>query len=243
MSSQDGKNNVRPGGFEEVLLAQRGRWISPHPDLPALMAGMVGSRNGWREVTYVPCPAGLAEIAANIADFRIRSNTAIRIVPGLVSREADLIDVMRGEETQILGAGLDDAVVLPPGTHSKWATVRAGRIETFRTYMTGEFFSLLTQHSALRLLAEPPASNFSQFVEAFDRGRAAARAGGGLLNRAFHARTGVLSRTLAARDVHPYLSGLLIGSEIAEALRAAPDDLPLVLAADGVVAESCRRAL
>ncbi len=243
VSSEDGLRNIGAGRFEEALLALCGGWLRRHPGLPALMAGMVGSRNGWREAPYVSCPAGVDEIAANVATFQIGANTTIRIVPGVAMREGGFMDVMRGEETQILGVDREDAIVVLPGTHSKWAMVRKGRIESFRTFMTGEFFGLLTQHSLLRLLAEPPATAFPEFVAAFDRGRAAATVGGGLLNRAFHARTGVLAGTLAGREVEPYLSGLLIGTEVAEALREVADDHPLALVADGVLAQSYRHAI
>lgn len=241
IASDDGMSSVTDGGFEAVLSRMCAAWFGRFPDIPVLMAGMVGSRNGWREVPYVSCPAGLSEIAAGMVSLDIAGGSRIHIVPGLTTDDA-AADVMRGEETQILGVGVNDAVAILPGTHSKWAIVRGGRVETFRTYMTGEFYSLLTHHSVLRLLAEPaiddPAARAASRL-----GVEAAAGGGGLLNLAFHARTGVLAGRLKPGDVEPYLSGLLIGEEIAKAKRLVPPDLPLVLVAGGVIANHYREAI
>jgi 2-dehydro-3-deoxygalactonokinase len=241
VASDDGMNAVDKSAFEAVLTRMCAPWFSAHPGIPVLMAGMVGSRNGWREVPYVTCPAGLADIAAGLMSFDIAGGTRVHIVPGLVTDDA-AADVMRGEETQILGIGIDDAVVVLPGTHSKWATVRGGRIETFRTFMTGEIFGLLTRQSVLRLLCEPPGDETASRA-AFETGLRAASAYGGILNRAFHARTGVLAGRMSPQDVEPYVSGLLIGSEVAEAQRLVPTELPIVLVAGGIVAANYRTAI
>jgi len=241
VASDDGMSRVEKGGFEAVLTRMCGPWLAAHPGLPVLMAGMVGSRNGWREVPYVPCPAGLAEIADGVLSFDIAGGTRVAIVPGLVV-DAAAADVLRGEETQILGIGRDDAVVVLPGTHSKWATLRGGRIEHFRTFMTGEVFGLLTRQSVLRLLREPPVDAAAART-AFAAGLSAATADGGVLARAFHARAGVLTGRLSPHDVEPYVSGLLIGAEVAEAIRIAPADLAIVLVAEGIVADNYRTAI
>ena len=241
VASDDGMGHVQKTGFEAVLTRLCAPWFRDHPGLPVLMAGMVGSRNGWREVPYVACPADLSALSAGMTTFEIAGGTSVSIVPGLVI-DAAVSDVMRGEETQILGIGIDDAVVVLPGTHSKWATLRNGRIETFRTFMTGEVFGLLARQSVLRLLREPPNDEAAERA-AFHDGLAAATAGGGILARSFHARAGVLTGRLSPRDVEPYLSGLLIGSEIAEAVAAAPPDLPIVLVAEGIVAANYREAI
>jgi 2-dehydro-3-deoxygalactonokinase len=241
VASDDGMSSVRDGAFEAVLSRMCSTWLERFPRIPVLMAGMVGSRNGWQEVPYVTCPAGLSEIAGGMVSLALATGSPVHIVPGLTTDDA-AADVMRGEETQILGSGVDDAVVILPGTHSKWAVVRAGRVETFRTFMTGEFYSLLTHHSVLRLLAEPPTDD--RAARAASRlGTAAAAAGGGLLNLAFHARTGVLAGRLKPQDVEPYLSGLLIGEELAKARGLVPSDLPLVLVANGVIADHYREAI
>jgi len=240
VASDEGMSRVAKDGFEAVLLRMCGPWLAAHPGIPVVMAGMVGSRNGWREVPYVACPAGLADIAAGMTSFEIAGGTRVRIVPGLVVDDV-VSDVLRGEETQILGTAHDDAVVVLPGTHSKWAIVRAGRIETFRTFMTGEVFGLFTRQSVLRLLCEPPADRDAE--RAAFRDGLAASAAGGILDRAFHARAGVLTGRMAPTDVEPYVSGLLIGSEVAGAIGTAPADLPIVLVAAGVVAANYREAI
>lgn len=241
VASDDGMSSVTDGDFEAVLSRMCAAWLGRFAGISVLMAGMVGSRNGWREVPYVCCPAGLSEIADGLESFDIAGGSRVHIVPGLITSDA-AADVMRGEETQILGVGVNDAVVILPGTHSKWAIVRAGCVETFRTFMTGEFYSLLTHHSVLRLLAEPAADDLAARA-ASRRGVEAAAGDGGLLNLAFHARTGVLAGHLKPGDVEPYLSGLLIGEEIAKAKRLVPPDLPLVLVASGMIASHYRDAI
>ena len=126
------------------------------------MAGMVGSRQGWVEAPYCPCPAGLDDIAARLLRLTPAAGTTrrIAIVPGISCEHGGVPDVMRGEEIKILGAlellGIADATLVLPGTHSKWATVEGGRIRGFSTVMSGEFYALLRQHSILaRTLAAP----------------------------------------------------------------------------------------
>src|SRR5207253_2700905 len=112
---------------------------------PILMSGMIGARQGWVEAPYAQCPAGLPEIASAIVTIEARTLGALGLVPGVrVDYPDGAPDVMRGEETQILGAltamARSDGVFVLPGTHSKWARIKAGRIESFATYMTGEIF-------------------------------------------------------------------------------------------------------
>jgi 2-dehydro-3-deoxygalactonokinase len=202
--------HVTDGDFASALAGMIGGW----PPLPVLAAGMIGSRQGWREVPYVPCPAGRAEIAAGMAEVA----SGIFIVPGLSWVGPDgTPDVMRGEETQVLGSGLRDGVAVLPGTHSKWVRIAAGRIVSFATFMTGEVFALLSQHSILaRLLTEEPPDE-----EGFERGLARAHGeGAALLHDLFSVRTLGLFGTIAAGALRPYLSGMLIGSEIAAATRS-----------------------
>lgn len=184
-------------------------------NLPVLMCGMVGSNLGWRASDYVDCPAGATDLVQHLVT--VREAPLVRIVPGLrCPGIAGAPDVMRGEETQIVGwlqrAAGETHVACLPGTHSKWALVSAGRVQRFFTAMTGELFSVLSQHSIL-------ANDANAFDEsAFDAGVEAAGDGGMLSLRLFSAR----ARTVAgANPAHTaaYLSGLLIGSEIAAALR------------------------
>ena len=204
--SPEGILSVAPGGFPAVLDKHIGSWGSQ----PVLMSGMVGSRQGWREAPYVQCPAGLAEIARHLVQVR----DGAWIVPGLsFVDESGVPDVMRGEETQVLGAMQqlgDDALVCLPGTHSKWARVRGGRIVSFRTYFTGELFAVLKSHSLLGRMMEDGSDDATAFAEGVDRSGDA----GGLLHHLFGVRTRGLFGELAAPRAPSYLSGLLIGHEL-----------------------------
>jgi len=139
----------------------------------------------------------------------------IAIVPGLSDEHAGVPDVMRGEEVQIFGAmaltGLQDGLFVLPGTHNKWARVKDGRVAGFRTYMTGEFYALLSQHSILaRTLDASAPFDEAAFLEGVSR----AENGEGLLHNAFGARTLSLFERMAAGELASYLSGLLIGEEL-----------------------------
>jgi 2-dehydro-3-deoxygalactonokinase len=209
-----------PGGeFERVFEREVGPWLMPQPDLPVLAAGMITSRQGWVEVPYCPCPAGRDEIACALLRHATGRGRVIHFVPGLSIVGPDGVpDVIRGEETQIIGevgAAPGRRLLLLPGTHSKWALVEDGRVVWFATFMTGEVFGVLKEHSILgRMMAGE-----SDDRDAFRRGVAyAGSAGGGLLKRLFSARTLGLFGQLPAEAVASYLSGLLIGAEVREAL-------------------------
>ncbi len=202
-SAPKGILSVPPGGFASVLQEEIGDWGE---ERPIVMSGMVGSRQGWIEAPYVPCPAGFDEIAAAMREVR----EGVWVVPGVSCRdEAGVPDVMRGEETQVLGAERDGLFCLP-GTHSKWVEVRGGRIARFSTAMTGEVYAVLKSHTILgRMMeeAKPDARAFRQGVE---------RSGepGGLLHHLFGVRTRGLMGELDGAASSSYLSGLLIGHEI-----------------------------
>ena len=227
---------VRDGGFERVFEQEVGPWLADRADLPVIASGMITSRQGWVEVPYRPCPAGSAEIAGALLRHRTAAGRTIHFVPGLSIIGADGVpDVIRGEETQIMGAvggavgGEPGAapgrrLLVLPGTHSKWALVEDGRLVWFATFMTGELFAVLREHSILGRLMAGADDNDA----AFARGLAYARgSGGGLLKRLFSARTLCLFGELPERGVASYLSGLLIGTELREALdclEKAPTD-------------------
>jgi 2-dehydro-3-deoxygalactonokinase len=229
-SADDGIASVAPGTFPETLRRHVGSWLAKAPGLPVMMAGMVGSRNGWSEVAYAGCPAGAAELAAGMLHFDLGDGSRAAIVPGLASRDAaGLPDVMRGEETKLMGCRVPDGTVVMPGTHSKWARMSGGRIVGFTSYMTGDVFGAVKDHTMAGKLAEAPADDAG-----FARGLATARAQGGLTHKLFSARTLVLMGELPGPQVGPYLSGLLIGEEVAAGLAAHPDTREVALIADGV---------
>lgn len=200
------------GRFAEVLEEQVGDWIA-QGEAPIVMSGMIGSRQGWVEAPYVPCPAGLAKIAAALREVRWGGRRAW-IVPGLSCRDAAGVhDVMRGEEVQVLGA-IEDlpsaALVCLPGTHSKWVVVEDNEIIRFSTHMTGEMYALLKQHSILGRMMEEGEIDF----HAFAQGVARSGEPGGLLHHLFGVRTRGLMGELGAAASASYLSGILIGHEL-----------------------------
>ena len=207
-----GITTVEPGGFRAVFDACFADWMTA-PDTLGLIAGMAGSRQGWQEAPYCPCPAGFDELARHLLWIE---PGRLAIVPGLSCRLADGIpDVMRGEEVQIFGAlaqaGRRDALVVLPGTHSKWARVRDGRVTGFRTAMTGEFYALLSRQS---LLARTLDADAPFDPTAFDEGVRRALDGAGLLHSAFGVRTRALFAERDPGALASHLSGLLIGEEL-----------------------------
>jgi 2-dehydro-3-deoxygalactonokinase len=199
--------SVESGGFPAAVAEIRQRL----GDKPLLLAGMVGSNRGWKEAPYVPCPAGIDELAKSL----VWAGEREAIVPGVSYLKNDRADVMRGEEVQLLGAvaagSVDpDGLVCHPGTHNKWATLREGKISEFRTVMTGELFSLLKEHSILSDLLQGA-------VEPNDVFKGAARHA--IYNEAlpaelFSVRSRVLLGQAKKEDAASYGSGLLIGADV-----------------------------
>ena len=223
-SSGQGILQVPKDEFATVFEANFAHWTSATGQFDsksspqALISGMAGSQQGWIEAPYCPCPAGFDDLAERLAWVQPRR---IAIVPGLCCEHDGVPDVMRGEEVQIFGAlqllGLKDAHIVLPGTHSKWASVRAGRILHFRSFMTGEFFALLRQHSILnRTLPDAGDANANDALDltAFDDGVAHAMRSKSLLNTAFSARTLALFKRRTSAELLSYLSGLVIGEEL-----------------------------
>jgi 2-dehydro-3-deoxygalactonokinase len=203
------------GRFEAVLAEQIDGWNDRH----IVMAGMIGSRNGWREVPYVACPAGADAIAAGMLAFEAPAlpGRELFIAPGMSDRPRDgTPEVMRGEETQVLGlldelAGPGPHTLCLPGTHSKWIGVEQGRITGIHTAMTGELYALMTQHSLLGALMDKDAGDDEA---AFARGLETSRGHGGLPNQLFSVRTLGLFGELSGAAAPSYLSGLLVGHEL-----------------------------
>jgi 2-dehydro-3-deoxygalactonokinase len=210
---------VPPGGFPAAL----DRFVHglAAVDTPILLSGMVGSRQGWIEAPYVPCPAGLQALVDRLVPLDLGNGRRCAVVPGL-SVETTWPDVMRGEETQVFGvlarSGAGAGQFVLPGTHAKWLSVRDGRIADFASYMTGEVYAALRGHTILARLMAVEAQPFA--ASAFARGVALGAAAGGpgaLLNRVFSARTLALFDRLTPGEGADYLSGLLIGAEVAAA--------------------------
>lgn len=220
------ETRAAPGGvmavperrFEAALMALAGDWIVAQ-HCPLIASGMIGSRQGWQEAPYVDCPAGLVQAAARLTRITLQAGPTLHIVPGLACIGADgQDDVMRGEETQLWGAGLAaGSCCVLPGTHAKWAWLGAGGcVETFRTYMTGELYALLTQHGILGRLMQHGHARPAAFAQGVRLGLAEHADATHLI---FAARTAGLMGRVEAEGLPDFLSGLLIGIEIGSATR------------------------
>lgn len=195
-------------------------WLPTLPDVPILMAGMIGSADGLVEVPYLECPASLDDIAQALAPVPdLDDNRPAYIVPGLRGRSVSgAHDVMRGEEIQILGAIQETQpeaqpgaqIVCLPGTHSKWAMLEGRRVTAFSTCMTGDAFAALRSHTLLKRYA----ALGDHDPDAFRQGLAHADQPGGLLHHLFSVRTEVLLGDTPPEASAAYLSGLLIGTEV-----------------------------
>ena len=208
-----GLSHIRDGAFAPALASLLGSWAAEA--LPRLACGMIGSRQGWVEAPYLDCPVDLGALARSL----VRTPRGeLAIVPGVTCRDdAGIPDVMRGEETQLLGAlRADEEHVLAvlPGTHSKWVRISRGRIVDFLTYMTGEVYALLLEHSILGRMAGRGTAGAGA---PFSRGVARGLGSGGLLHHIFGARTLALAGEISADDVPDWLSGVLIGRELRSA--------------------------
>ncbi len=209
-----GIQNLPDGRFGDTLREEIGPWLAAGEDR-VLLSGMIGSRQGWVEGPYLPCPAGLDDLAARLVPVPFDGAT-VQLVPGLTTEDrAGVPEVMRGEEMQCLGAETGpEALLCLPGSHAKWVRVSGGRIAGFETSMTGEAYAALRDHTILGRMMDGDA----QPGAAFDRGVARAAQPGGVLHHMFGARTLALFDRLTPGDAASYLSGVLIGDEIAASL-------------------------
>ena len=236
---------VRCGnGFELAFDAACGDWLDAEPGLPVIACGMVGSAQGWSEAAYRPTPVDVASLGQALHKVRSLRGVDVHIVPGVIE-QVGLPNVMRGEETQVLGVlqGLGaDVLIGLPGSHSKWVEVVEGRITHFDTFMTGEVFAVLSKHSILGR-TQQPSERFQ--AEAFDRGVHVARSNDGqrgVLSTLFSARTLGLTGELAPDQQPDYLSGLLIGHELA-GLPDSAKHKPIILVGAAPLCARYQRAL
>jgi 2-dehydro-3-deoxygalactonokinase len=226
--------NVPDGRFGDTLREEIGPWLASGED-HVLLSGMIGSRQGWIEAPYLPCPAGPEELAGALVDIGF-DWARVKLVPGLSGTdEAGVAEVMRGEETQVMGVLpllRDGGIACLPGTHSKWVRVEAGRITGFSTYLTGEAFGVLRGHTILgRMMRDGPADG-----EFFDAGVARSADAGGLLHHVFGVRALALADRLKESDAPAYLSGILIGHEVRAALARVAGSVIQVIGAPDLTA-------
>lgn len=231
-------------GFELAFDSACGDWLDAQPELPVIACGMVGSAQGWSEAAYRSTPVDVASLGQALHGIRSLRGVQVHIVPGVIE-QVGLPNVMRGEETQVLGVlqGLGPQVLIGlPGSHSKWVEVVEGRITHFDTFMTGEVFAVLSKHSILGRTQQ--ASEQFQ-AEAFDQGvRVALSNDGqrGVLSTLFSARTLGLTAQLAPDQQPDYLSGLLIGHELA-GLPDSAKHQPIILVGAAALCARYQRAL
>jgi 2-dehydro-3-deoxygalactonokinase len=223
------------GRFAESLHAMLEALGAHDAPLPVLMAGMVGSASGWVEVPYARIGAPLSTLAGQLHRFD-HHGRSLAIVPGCMLDREGRVDVMRGEETQLLGAqalGHGDGWYVLPGTHSKWVRMEAGAIADFATFMTGELFALLNQHGTLAAaLAGPTPPGLPPDGQAFELALRAA-AGGALSNSLFGCRARVVTGRLRPEAARDHLSGLLIGAEWQDIAQRQGGKLPTHVRAIG----------
>ena len=199
--------SVPDGGFPAAVLEIRKRL----GDQPLLLAGMIGSNRGWKEAPYVACPAGIDELVKALVWVGDRE----AIVPGVSYCGSGNADVMRGEEVQLLGAIASKHVdptgmICHPGTHNKWVTLRHGKIDQFRTVMTGEIYNLLKEHSILSDLLQGAVETNDVFKQAVQF----ALSTEALPAELFSVRARVLLGQSKKEDAPSYTSGLLIGTDV-----------------------------
>ncbi|MBP2547846.1 2-dehydro-3-deoxygalactonokinase [Neorhizobium galegae] len=221
--SGEGMTTAAETGFANVLNAHLAA-VSAPANLPVIICGMAGARQGWVEAGYADAPAPLSSVLEGAVSMPGESRD-IRILPGIAQRAADAPDVMRGEETQLLGAlgtaSRGKQLVCMPGTHSKWVNVEDGRVTSFASFMTGEVFDVLSKQSILKH-AVAGAEGFDGTHPAFLAAVAKASSAPAMLtNLVFTARSGQLLNGLDATSAAARLSGTLIGAEIAGGLFGA----------------------
>jgi len=258
LDQRDGPGAVGTSGrFDAVFAAQTADWEGQHGRLPAVLCGMVGSSIGWVEAPYVPCPVEPDRIAGACVPIENEwtDGPRIHIVPGLSCRNRfGAPDVLRGEETQLLGAlrlleplRSGTHLVCLPGTHTKWVVVQERRVHDFFTAPTGELFAVLREHSVL--VRKPQATDTQVTDDAFRKGVASVveQPHAQVLHRLFECRSRSLSGELPSAATAAYLSGLLIASDVVGALRAlastfAPRSIVLVGASQltQLYATTCR---
>jgi 2-dehydro-3-deoxygalactonokinase len=207
-------------GMAATMDAVAVRWPGTSP---VYASGMIGSNVGWIEVPYAQAPAGSADLVKAAVSTTI-GRVPTRIVPGIACRRSfdGQPDILRGEEIELMGlAALRavDGLVALPGTHTKWARLEGGRVVDFFTSMSGEMFDRLTANGLLASIVDGEAVDGPIFLRGVAAGRARQLGLGTLL---FGARAQVVRGAIAKADAASYIRGLLIGSEIADALAVYP---------------------
>jgi len=205
--------------FEDVFYNHTGQWLADHSNAAVIASGMITSKQGWVETPYIQCPASLDDLSRNLTMYETSQRDTIHFVPG-VCQQSPTPNIMRGEETQM--AGLDSSASVTavlPGTHSKWIRMDGDTIQYFSTFMTGELFAALIQHTILgRLVTE--GEDHEGFARGVHDGFSSREKEGGILSKLFGARALPLLEMMKPDAIKDYISGLLLGTEIQEAVKS-----------------------
>jgi 2-dehydro-3-deoxygalactonokinase len=233
--SGEGMTTARETGFSAVLEKHLNAVQAPS-DVPVIVCGMAGAKQGWKEAGYIDVPAKLSDIAEQSVRVEDESRD-IRILPGLAQRDPHASDVIRGEETQLLGCSQrmrsSDCLVAMPGTHSKWVRIVRGEVLGFATFMTGELFQAISNHTILsHAVKDSPGFDGADttFTNAV---HSALKEPELTTNRLFSVRARGLLFSMSPVEAEATLSGTMIGLELAGALTSAPKDTPVVLVVSG----------
>ena len=215
LRSDRGISTVADNNFEAVLYEHLVQLDVAEDVIPIIASGMITSRQGWHETQYVECPAGIEALASSLESLDT-SLGRVMFVPGVKQYEP-FPDIMRGEETQLAGLSHSQkCVALLPGTHSKWVLLKNERIDQFSTFMTGDLFKAVRSHTILRSLKDQWAED--AFTQGVVDGKVGLNEKIGLLSSLFQTRVKTILDLSRYTESASYLSGLLIGYEIAEAL-------------------------
>jgi 2-dehydro-3-deoxygalactonokinase len=231
--SQEGMMAAAKLGFASVLQSHLDA-VGAAGHLPVVICGMAGARQGWVEAGYIDTPAPLGAILQHAVPVPGQSRD-IRILPGIAQRQRNAPDVMRGEETQLLGAlggYAGEAIVCMPGTHSKWARVSGATVERFATFMTGELFSVVSRETILSHAVA--GADEAEDIEAFRSAVVAAFEAPALAaNLLFQVRSSQLLFGGKPSSARERISGTLIGIELAAGLAGEAAKSKITLVASG----------
>lgn len=235
----EGISRIPAGQAGAIFMQLAKPWIEKYQPQQALLCGMVGSNIGWINSGYQACPMDLLAEAlplVSVTDPKLPALLQINIVPGLrCQRDGDVPDVMRGEETQLIGALAITAalcqgpqLVCLPGTHNKWVHLQDGVVSHFMTSLSGELYDLLASHSVL-LRGSPGVATFDS--ESFAAGVSRSQQGLDLLHLLFETRSRQIAGHLSPQAAPAFLSGLIIGRDMAGAMQPygnSPASLPAI---------------
>ena len=214
--SNDGMLGLASNEFEPLLFEKISKWGVGDANIPILCCGMVGAKQGWVEAPYASIPYNLMQEADNVKVSCSDDRLNVRILGGL--RQDNPADVMRGEETQIRGFlsifSNFDGIICLPGTHTKWVHVSAGEVISFRTFMSGELFDLLSKYSVLKHSVKSCGWNDKEFRSAVSESISNPQK---IFSDFFKLRADHLLKQVEQSELRSKLSGYIIGAELAGA--------------------------